>query len=83
MLKVQLNDLPKSETPFLNHCRVLTEQGVKKGTRLEMYQGEVLSLATNDIPGSAKLAVRDSGFGPKFVKYVPFDEKARARLRIE
>lgn len=68
MIKVQWEDLPKTQTPFLSHCRALKSK-VDENEILEAYRGKILSL-TGNIHQCSELTVKDGGGGrPGFVKY--------------
>lgn len=66
IIKVQLDDLPKSHTPMFDYCRKLIAEGVDPKAELQVYRGDVLAMKINVGNGST-LTVQDNNQGtPKF-----------------
>jgi hypothetical protein len=74
-IKIQISDIwnkraePKNHSPIFNYCRKLIKNGELPETRLEVYRGDILCIATEIVEG-AKLAVKeDEKKGPMFDKH--------------
>lgn len=92
-MKVQLNDIRHPDTwtgkEPINHgvgfdyCRKLIADGADPNETLEVYRGETLSRTYTNIGEAAKFRIReDRDFGPRVEKFVPLDDKAVERLRL-
>ena len=71
----------EAAAPVLALCRKLMAAGHNPATSLEAYRGEVLCLRVRSIGEAAMLTVKETGTGPRFVKFESFDD-ARSRLEV-
>lgn len=92
-MKVQLDDIrhpdtwtgkePINHSPGFDYCRKLIADGVDPDETLEVYRGETLSRTYSNIGEAAQFRIReDSDVGPRIEKFIPMDEKAVERLRL-
>jgi hypothetical protein len=54
-------------------CRRLVEAGHDPATPMKVYRGQILSLHVRSIGEAAKLTVKETRFGPRFIPWRPFE----------
>src|SRR5262245_56383691 len=75
-LGVEVIATRRSDAVVCALCRRLVEAGHDPATPMEVYRGSTLALHVRSIGAAAKLTVEESGSGPKFRRWRPFEGPA-------